>query len=89
MKMTQSMKSKLALLASFLALTACASTADIDMSKYESTCGQQCSANYGKCSTGFTMTPFMQQHACVEALRFCAQSCPARGTPAAQPAKGE
>lgn len=65
------------LLASAL-LTGCASTADIDLSKVESTCGQACTANYSSCLSGFTMFPIQRQHECTSALRLCAQSCPAR-----------
>lgn len=59
-------------------LAGCASTANIDLSKAESTCGQTCSANYSQCVSRFSMTPFLQQHTCTDALRLCAQSCPAR-----------
>lgn len=65
-------------LASSLVLTACASTSDIDLSKVESACGQQCSARYSECLSKFTFFPIHEQHVCTDALHFCAQSCPAR-----------
>ncbi len=69
---------RLSLIVAALILTGCASTADIDLSKVESKCGQACAANYSRCSQGFTMTPLMAQHHCADAMRLCAQSCPAR-----------
>lgn len=60
------------------ALAGCASTTNIDLSKVEPACGQKCSANYSGCGQGFQMFPIMVQHQCVDALRICAQSCPAR-----------
>lgn len=59
-------------------LFGCASTADIDVSKVDSTCGQTCSANYSSCGQQFTIVPIMQQNQCVDALRMCVRSCPAR-----------
>ena len=61
-----------------LLLAGCASTTEIDLSKVESACGQACSAKYADCGQGFSMFPIMRQHQCVDALRVCAQSCPAR-----------
>lgn len=59
-------------------LTGCASTSDIDLSKVESKCGQQCSANYSQCVGGFSFFPIHTQHVCTDSMRMCAQSCPAR-----------
>lgn len=59
-------------------LCGCASTSDIDLSKVESKCGQTCSANYSECLGKFTLAPIHMQHVCTDALRLCAQSCPAR-----------
>ena len=61
-----------------LALAGCASTSDIDLSKVESQCGQQCSAAYSDCLGKFTLFPIHQQNVCTSALRLCAQTCPAR-----------
>ncbi len=61
-----------------LLLAACASTKDIDVSKADAACAQQCSTNYSQCGQGFTMTPIMQQNQCVDALRVCIAACPAR-----------
>ena len=61
-----------------LFLAGCASTSDIDLSKVESKCGQTCSANYSECVGRFSMFPIHQQNTCTDALRLCAQSCPAR-----------
>ena len=70
------MKSLAVLLLVFL--SGCASTADIDMSKVESKCGQTCTATYSECVSKFTFFPIMVQHQCTDSLRLCAQSCPAR-----------
>lgn len=59
-------------------LAGCASTKDIDLSKVESRCGQQCSANYSECVGKFTFFPIQTQNQCTDAMRLCAQSCPAR-----------
>jgi hypothetical protein len=59
-------------------LGACATTSDIDLSKVESKCGQQCSASYSECVSKFSFFPIHEQHVCTDALRLCAQSCPAR-----------
>lgn len=75
---------KLTTLLSILALVSlsgfvgCASTADIDLSKVESKCGQTCAANYSECLGKFTLVPIQAQHQCTAALRLCAQACPAR-----------
>ena len=61
-----------------LALAGCASTSDIDLSKVDSKCGQTCSANYSDCLGKFTLFPIQAQHQCTDAMRLCAQSCPAR-----------
>jgi hypothetical protein len=61
-----------------LLLAGCASTKDIDFSKVEPACGQTCSTNYNECLSRFTFFPIMMQHECTDALRLCAQACPAR-----------
>lgn len=61
-----------------LLVAGCASTANIDLSKVETTCGQTCSANYSTCISKFSLTPIFQQNTCTDGLRLCAQSCPAR-----------
>ena len=69
---------RLSLVAAALFLSACASTAGIDLSKVESKCGQTCSANYSECLGKFTFFPIMAQNQCTDAMKLCAQSCPAR-----------
>jgi hypothetical protein len=59
-------------------LTGCASTSDIDLSKVEPACGQACTKNYSDCLGSFTFFPIQAQHQCTDALRLCAQTCPAR-----------
>lgn len=83
--MTESLQKKMqsawlacSLLALASATVGCASTSDIDLSKVESKCGQQCSANYSECLGKFTFFPIQAQHQCTDALRLCAQACPAR-----------
>jgi hypothetical protein len=72
-------RSRLGLIAAAtLIFSGCASTADIDMSRVESQCGRACTANYSECLDGFTLFPIMAQHECTDALRLCAQSCPAK-----------
>ena len=61
-----------------LSLAACASTKGVDLSKVESKCGQQCTANYSDCLSRFTFFPLQLQHQCTTALKLCAQSCPPR-----------
>jgi hypothetical protein len=61
-----------------LVLSGCASTSDIDLSKVESACGQQCAASYSECLGKFTLFPIQAQHQCTDALRLCAQTCPPR-----------
>lgn len=61
-----------------VALAGCASTADIDLSKVETTCGQTCSRNYSECVSRFSFTPIIAQNTCTDALKLCAQSCPPR-----------
>jgi hypothetical protein len=60
------------------ALDGCASTKNIDLSKVDSQCGQGCSAKYSDCISKFTFFPLEVQHQCTDALKLCAQSCPAR-----------
>lgn len=61
-----------------IVLSACASTKGIDLSKVEPQCGQTCSANYSECVSKFTFFPLQTQHQCTDALKLCAQACPAR-----------
>lgn len=66
------------LLAAALSFSGCVSTADVDLSKVETGCGQTCSANYSSCTGRFSFTPLLQQSGCADAFRACAKSCPAR-----------
>lgn len=61
-----------------LMLCGCASTKDIDLSKSEPACASTCSTNYSSCVGKFSVFPIHQQNVCTDALRLCAQSCPAR-----------
>lgn len=61
-----------------IGLVGCASTKAIDLSKVEPQCGQGCSARYSDCVSRFTFFPLETQHQCTDALRLCAQACPAR-----------
>lgn len=64
--------------AAVVALTGCASTADIDTSKAEPKCAAACSQSYSECLGRFSMTPIMQQHTCTDAMRLCVRGCPPR-----------
>lgn len=66
------------------AIAGCASTSGIDMTKVDSKCGQTCSANYSECLGKFTFFPIQAQHQCTDAMKLCAQSCPARIDPGAK-----
>lgn len=59
-------------------LAGCADLSDIDLSKVESKCGQTCSQNHSSCVSRFSLFPIRQERTCADALRLCAQSCPAR-----------
>jgi hypothetical protein len=59
-------------------LTGCASTKNIDLTKVDPQCGQTCSGTYSECVSKFTFFPLEVQHQCTDALRLCAQACPAR-----------
>lgn len=72
------MKYAFAVIAGMYMLAGCASTSNIDLSKVDSACGQTCSANYSQCVSKFTFFPLETQHQCTDALKLCAQSCPAR-----------
>lgn len=61
-----------------LALAACASTNDIDTSKAEPACAQQCVANHQKCINEFGLFPIYQQNNCVATTKLCVNACPAR-----------
>jgi len=73
------MRKVFSLLTIIVFLSGCASTSDIDLSKVEPTCGKECSANYSTCLSKFSLFPIHQQNVCTDALKLCAQSCPARG----------
>ena len=73
-----SMKTAVLLGAMALGLLGCASTSDIDLSKADSACGQQCAKTYSECVGKFTFFPIQTQHQCTDALRLCAQTCPPR-----------
>lgn len=59
--------------------TGCASTSDIDTSKYDQACAQPCSHNYSACVSRFTFFPIQVQHQCTDAYKLCVQGCPERG----------
>lgn len=59
-------------------LLGCASTSDIDLSKVERSYGQTCTKTYSEYLGKFTLFPIQTQQQCTDALRLCAQSCPAR-----------
>jgi hypothetical protein len=65
-------------LGTMILLAGCASTKDIDLSKVESACGQTCATSYSSCLSGFSMFPIQRQRECTNALRICANACPAR-----------
>lgn len=67
----------IALLAAAM-VAACASTADVDTSKAEPACAQQCVANHQKCIGEFGLFPIYQQNNCVSTLKLCVNACPAR-----------
>ena len=70
---------KLAVVAALsAALFGCASTSEIDLSKAETSCAQSCSNNYSACVSKFTLFPIRVQRECPDALKLCAQACPAR-----------
>ncbi|MFM0335637.1 SHOCT domain-containing protein [Paraburkholderia fungorum] len=72
---------KTALLLTML-LAGCASVADIDTSKIDTTCAQSCTANYSECLGKFTLFPIQAQHQCTDAMHLCANACPARASAA-------
>ena len=72
-----------------LALTGCASVADIDTSQLESGCAQTCTARYSECLGKFTLFPIQAQHQCTDAMHLCAKACPTRSVDAAFGANGE
>jgi len=61
-----------------MGIAGCASIADINLTKVESTCGQSCTKTYSECVNKFTFFPIMLQHECTDSLRLCAQTCPPR-----------
>lgn len=64
-------------------LSGCANTAtDIDFSKTDPECAQKCHANYSNCLSAFMFFPIVQQNQCVDGLKACAMSCPAKGSSA-------
>ena len=66
------------LLALTLALAACASIDNVDMTKAEPTCGRGCTQDYNACDDKWSMTPIMRHNECVGAFKACVASCPAR-----------
>jgi hypothetical protein len=63
------------------ALAGCANTAtDIDFSKASPDCAQKCHANYSTCLGTFMFFPIVQQNQCVDSLKACALSCPAKNS---------
>lgn len=62
-------------------LIGCASTSDIDFSKADPACAQQCTNTYSSCVSKFTMFPIMQQHQCTDAYKLCVQTCSTPGRP--------
>ncbi|MFL9899256.1 SHOCT domain-containing protein [Paraburkholderia fungorum] len=76
---------KKTLLLSLLLLAGCASVADIDTSKLDTTCAQSCTANYSECLGKFTLFPIQAQHQCTDAMHLCANACPQRATLPATP----
>lgn len=77
------------LLACVLALTGCASVADIDTSRLEPGCAQACTAHYSECLGKFTLFPIQAQHQCTDAMHLCAQSCPSRAVDTARGGSSE
>lgn len=61
-----------------LFISACASTADIDFSKADNACLQQCNKGYSDCMTPFTFFPIQTQHQCTDVLRVCVKTCPVK-----------
>lgn len=59
-------------------LGGCASTADIDFSKADNACLQQCNKGYSDCMTPFTFFPIQTQHQCTDVLRVCVKTCPVK-----------
>ena len=69
------------LLSSIAVLVGCANTAtDIDFSKADTECSQKCHANYSNCLSAFMFFPIVQQNQCVDGLKACAMSCPAKAS---------
>ncbi len=69
----------LSLLLLVVSVSGCASPSDIDLSKAEPACGKDCSTNYSQCVGKFTLFPAIHKSDCADALKLCAQACPARG----------
>ncbi len=64
-------------------IAGCASVSDIDFSKADPACAQQCTNTYSTCVSRFTMFPIMQQHQCTDAYKGCVQTCSIDGRPSA------
>jgi hypothetical protein len=69
---------KLAICIISAAIAGCASPSDVDVSKVDSDCAQKCSANHSTCLSAFTLFPIMQNNQCVDSLKTCVQTCPAK-----------
>ena len=74
------MKLILTLLSTFVILSGCASPNEVDFSKADPDCSQKCHSNYSNCLSAFTLFPIQQNNQCVDGLKACAMSCPAKGT---------
>ncbi len=77
------MKKAVVLFGFIFGLSGCASVSDIDFSKADPACAQQCTDTYSRCVSGFTMFPIMQQHQCTDAYKGCVQVCSVEGRPSA------
>jgi len=58
-----------------LIVTGCANPNDIDLSKFEKSCAQKCSANFSACLSAFTLFPIQQNSQCNSGLKSCTQTC--------------
>ncbi len=69
---------KLSLLVSLFMVGCAYSISDIDVSKYESLCVRQCTANYSSCVSGGNQIGFKTEtlRACQESYKVCIQTCP-------------
>lgn len=58
----------------------CVSIADVDMSRAETFCAQQCSQNYSYCvaPSGAVVPRAINNYQCKQALEGCIRACPPR-----------